>query len=59
MVDDADRALYLAKNSGKDRIETWESEKKSEPIPAFRPSVILNVPKKSKPRDFAVDPLAC
>ena len=31
MVDDADRALYLAKNSGKDRIETWESEKKVSP----------------------------
>jgi diguanylate cyclase (GGDEF)-like protein len=27
MLDDADRALYAAKNSGKDRIETWESSK--------------------------------
>ena len=29
LVDDADRALYLAKNSGKDRIEIWEPEKKT------------------------------
>jgi len=28
MLDDADRALYLAKNMGKDRIELWEPEKK-------------------------------
>jgi len=29
MLDDADRALYLAKNTGKDRIETWDPEKKT------------------------------
>ena len=29
LVDDADRALYLAKNSGKDRIEIWQPEKKN------------------------------
>jgi diguanylate cyclase (GGDEF)-like protein len=29
MVDDADQALYLAKNTGKDRIETWDPEKKT------------------------------
>ena len=29
LVKDADRALYLAKNSGKDRIEIWHPEKKS------------------------------
>ena len=28
MLDDADQALYLAKNTGKDRIETWDPEKK-------------------------------
>jgi diguanylate cyclase (GGDEF)-like protein len=28
LLDDADRALYLAKNSGKDRIEIWEPGKK-------------------------------
>jgi diguanylate cyclase (GGDEF)-like protein len=27
MLDDADQALYLAKNTGKDRIETWDPEK--------------------------------
>ena len=38
MVDDADRALYLAKNTGKDRIESWESEKKaSSPQPSAHP----------------------
>jgi diguanylate cyclase (GGDEF)-like protein len=29
MVNDADQALYLAKNTGKDRIETWDPEKKT------------------------------
>lgn len=29
LVADADRALYLAKNSGKDRIEVWQAEKKT------------------------------
>jgi len=29
LLDDADRALYLAKNSGKDRIEIWEPEKRT------------------------------
>lgn len=29
LVNDADRALYLAKNSGKDRIELWQPEKKT------------------------------
>jgi len=29
MLDDADRALYLAKNTGKDRVEIWEPEKKT------------------------------
>jgi two-component system cell cycle response regulator len=34
LVNDADRALYLAKNSGKDRIEIWQPEKKiSQPSP--------------------------
>jgi two-component system, cell cycle response regulator len=28
MLDDADRALYLAKNAGKDRVELWEPDKK-------------------------------
>ena len=28
LVADADKALYLAKNSGKDRIEIWQPEKK-------------------------------
>jgi diguanylate cyclase (GGDEF)-like protein len=32
LVDDADRALYVAKNSGKDRVESWEPEKKTSPI---------------------------
>lgn len=30
MLDDADQALYLAKNTGKDRIELWDSKKKSD-----------------------------
>jgi hypothetical protein len=30
-LDDADQALYLAKNTGKDRIETWDPKKKSSP----------------------------
>lgn len=29
LIADADRALYLAKNSGKDRIEIWEPKKKT------------------------------
>ena len=29
MVNDADQALYLAKNTGKDRVETWDPEKKT------------------------------
>ena len=29
LVADADRALYLAKNSGKDRVEVWQAEKKT------------------------------
>jgi two-component system cell cycle response regulator len=29
MLDDADRAMYLAKNTGKDRVEIWEPEKKT------------------------------
>ena len=29
LVDDADRALYVAKNSGKDRIEIWQPEKQT------------------------------
>jgi diguanylate cyclase (GGDEF)-like protein len=29
MLDDADQALYLAKNTGKDRIETWDPKKKN------------------------------
>ena len=32
LVDDADRALYVAKNSGKDRVEIWEPEKKTSPV---------------------------
>jgi diguanylate cyclase (GGDEF)-like protein len=32
MLDDADQALYLAKNTGKDRIETWDPEKKTSPL---------------------------
>ncbi|HEY5542040.1 MAG TPA: GGDEF domain-containing protein, partial [Candidatus Binatia bacterium] len=30
MLDAADQALYLAKNRGKDRVETWVAEKKAE-----------------------------
>lgn len=33
LVDDADRALYIAKNAGKDRIETWQPEKTSDVQP--------------------------
>lgn len=29
LIDDADKGLYLAKNSGKDRIETWRPEKET------------------------------
>jgi len=29
MLNDADQALYLAKNSGKDRVEIWTAEKKT------------------------------
>lgn len=29
MLDDADKAMYLAKNTGKDRVEIWEPEKKA------------------------------
>jgi diguanylate cyclase (GGDEF)-like protein len=29
MLEDADKALYLAKNTGKDRVETWDPEKKT------------------------------
>jgi diguanylate cyclase (GGDEF)-like protein len=32
MLDDADQALYLAKNTGKDRIETWDPEKKTSAV---------------------------
>jgi diguanylate cyclase (GGDEF)-like protein len=34
MLDDADRALYLAKNTGKDRVELWEPEKKTSSLNA-------------------------
>jgi len=33
LVDDADRALYIAKNSGKDRVEIWQPQKKTSEIP--------------------------
>lgn len=33
MLDDADRALYVAKNSGKDRVEVWEPGKKTNQAP--------------------------
>jgi diguanylate cyclase (GGDEF)-like protein len=29
MLNDADRALYVAKNTGKDRVENWDPEKKT------------------------------
>jgi len=29
LLNDADQALYLAKNTGKDRVETWDPEKKT------------------------------
>lgn len=29
MLDDADKAMYLAKNTGKDRVEIWQPEKKA------------------------------
>jgi diguanylate cyclase (GGDEF)-like protein len=32
LVEDADRALYIAKNSGKDKVEIWQPEKKSSDI---------------------------
>ena len=32
LVDDSDRALYQAKNSGKDRVEIWQPEKKTSEI---------------------------
>ena len=34
MLDDADQALYVAKNSGKDRVEIWAPAKQSNPIRA-------------------------
>jgi hypothetical protein len=34
MLNDADRALYIAKNTGKDRVETWDPEKKTSLIQA-------------------------
>lgn len=38
MLDDADRAMYLAKNTGKDRVEIWEPEKKTSfPQPPAHP----------------------
>lgn len=33
LLNDADRALYAAKNAGKDRVEIWEPEKKTKPAP--------------------------
>jgi hypothetical protein len=33
LVDDADRALYMAKNSGKDRVEIWQPKKKTSDLP--------------------------
>jgi diguanylate cyclase (GGDEF)-like protein len=33
LVDDADRALYMAKNSGKDRVEICQPKKKTSEIP--------------------------
>lgn len=35
MLDDADQALYLAKNTGKDRVETWDPEKKTSTLQAL------------------------
>jgi diguanylate cyclase (GGDEF) domain len=32
LVEDADRALYIAKNAGKDRVEIWQPEKKPSDI---------------------------
>lgn len=38
MLDAADKALYLAKNRGKDRVETWVAENKSEAnVPSAHP----------------------
>jgi diguanylate cyclase (GGDEF)-like protein len=38
MVNDADQALYFAKNTGKDRVETWDPEKKTNsPHPSAHP----------------------
>jgi diguanylate cyclase (GGDEF)-like protein len=38
MLDNADQALYLAKNRGKDRVETWVAENKSDAnVPSAHP----------------------
>ena len=35
MLNDADRALYVAKNTGKDRVESWDPEKKTSLIQPY------------------------